>query len=426
MLFFFSYARADLSPFLKKFYEDLREAVRSKAGEPNPDTIAFRDATSIEPGRPWPDAIAEALRVCRVFVYLHTPTYFARDGCGKEFRVIKNRVTASSGAVTDLAQASCIQPVYWDGEKQLMNVPPEVARIQLSHEDYGEDYSRQGMLQICRALYGTKVYWGAVNAIAQRIQTAAQNAPLPALRDSLIWERLCPLFPLAAQVQASNPIAANKPIRPPRYARFVWIVGRRNELAQTRCVECLECYDPDGIEEEWRPFLPESSDPARLIATDAAREAQLGYHCEHPPQNQQELQSLIEQAGDAYTPVVIVSDLWSLHLARFRAVVSVFDRGTLDNCAVIFPWNLNDQDTNRDHAKLRRILAEVFPVQFHKPETALHFEGISDVLTFKAELSKLLTKYVADINRSMKAVRELPENSSFKAPPLLGPTSTST
>jgi FxsC-like protein len=423
MLYFFSYARADLSPFLKKFYSDLREAVRSKAGEPDPNRVAFRDAISITPGRPWPDAITEALRVCKVFVYLHTPTLFTRDGCGREFRVIKSRIAAAGGHIADLAQASCIQPIYWDGAKQLTNVPTEVANIQLAHEDDGEDYNRNGLLQISRASYGTQVYWEAVNAIAQRIWLAAQNAPLPEIRDSLRWEHITPLFPLAAPAPPTEPIAATRPVRPPRYARFVWIVGKRDELARTRREESLECYDPDGIAEEWRPFLPDSSDPARLIATDAAREAQLGYHCERIPQDRQELQNLIDQAGDAYTPIVVVSDLWSLNLDKYRTVVRVFDRGKLDNCAVIFPWNLKDRDTSRGQTELRRMLAELFPVQFHKPETPLVFEGIFDAPTFKAELSKLLTKYIADISRSMEAARELPTTSPFGAPPQLGSTS---
>lgn len=425
MLFFFSYARADFTPFLKRFYEDLREAVRSKVGGPDDDTIAFRDAASIEPGRPWPDVITEALRVCKVFVFVHTPTYFTRDGCGREFRVIKNRIGASHWHDTNLAQISCVQPVFWDGEKQLTNVPPEVAAIQLTHEDYGEDYSSQGMLQITRASYHTDVYWDALNAMAHRIASAARNTPLPELRDPPRWDNITPLFPLTVGVERPTPLAANRPMRPPRYARFVWIVGNRDELTQTRSLEYLQCYDPDGIAEEWRPFLPDTTDPARLIATDAAREAQLGYVCEDLPQSQQELRNLIERAGDAYTPVVVVTDLWSLRLHKYSALVSVFDRGKLDNCAVIFPWNLKDQETNRDHHLLRRRLAEVFPVQFFKPETSLLFEGVSDVLAFRAELSKLLTKYIADINRGMKAARELPEDSAFKAPPLLGPTSTS-
>src|SRR5262249_23573327 len=95
-----------------------------------------------------------------------------------------------------------------------------------------------------------------------------------------------------------------------------------------------------------------------------------------------------------------------------------------DNCAVIFPWNLDDHETRRDRDKLRQTLADVFPVQFNKAEPSLLFEGISNVDTFKTELSKLLTRYIADIDRSLKAVRKLPETPPFNAPPQLGPTST--
>jgi FxsC-like protein len=423
MLFFFSYARADLSPFLKRFYEDLREAVRSKAGEPQADRVAFRDAVSIEPGRPWPEEIVDALHLCKVFVFLHTPTYYSRDGCGKEFRIIKNRFAAFHGNAAALAAASCIQPIYWDGEKELLNVPPEVAGIQVTHEEYGDDYCKHGMLQITRASYGKQVYWDAINLIAQRIKTAADGAPLPELQQRARWENIEPFFPSVPAVQPIT-LAAAKLIRTPRYARFVWVVGRRDELAPNRCVEYLESYDPDGIAEEWRPFLPDTTDPARLVAADAAREAQLSYLSDDVPQNQQELQRLIEQAGDTYTPIVVVSDLWSLRLHKYQAVIGIFERGKLDNCAVIFPWNLKDEDINSQQVELRKMLSEIFPVQFHKPETSLIFEGISDVFTFKAELSKLLTKYVADINRSMKVVRELPKASPFSAPPQLGPTPT--
>jgi FxsC-like protein len=431
MLFFFSYARADYTPFLHRFYGDLREAVRSKVGGPNDDTIAFRDAASIEPGRPWPDAIVQALRICKVFVFLHSPTYYTRDGCGKEFSVIKQRIATSNGSSPEFSQVSSIQPIFWDGDKQLTNVPPEVAAIQLTHEDYGDEYGRQGMLQIIRASAGSTIYWEAINAMARRIALASRDTPLPELRESLRWDAIEPLFPIASPLVPSFLLTANthvtgsNPIRSPRYARFVWIVGKRDELTPTRSLEYLESYDPDGIEEEWRPFLPDTIDPARLIATDAARDVRLAYRCETLPRNQQELESLIAQAGDAYTPVVVVADLWSLCLHKYSALVKLFDRGKLDNCAVLFPWNFNDNQTKRDHHMLRRRLAEVFPLQFYKPETLLLFEGISDAQTFKAELSKLLTRYIADINRSMKAARELPRDSAFNAPPMLGSASAS-
>jgi FxsC-like protein len=423
MLFFFSYARADSTAYLEKFYKDLREEVRSKAGEPDSDRISFRDLASIEPGKPWSDTIIHALRACKVFVYLHTPTYFTRDGCGREFRVIINRIAASGRPMADLAQASCIQPVYWQSPMQLNTTPLEIARIQLTHEDYGEAYGRDGMLHITRTSWGTRDYWDAVKGISERIHTAARNSPLPELESLPNWDSIPPLFP--APVDAEPLELADNPIRPPRFARFIWVVARRNELAQTRNVECLESYDPYGIPEEWRPFLPDCADPARLIAIDAAREARLGYLSEALPPTQEELQSLIRHAAETYTPVIVVSDLWSLRLRTYRAVVRVFDLGRLDNCAVVFPWNLTDPDTNRYRADLQKMLAEIFPLQFHRAEPSLLFDGISDVHTFKAEISKLLTKYIADVSRGMTAARRLPEASPFNAPPQLGPTAAS-
>jgi hypothetical protein len=131
MLFFFSYARGDLDPYLEKFYEDLRAAVGRKSGEPN-DSVGFHDLSSIQPGTGWPDATTNELRACKVFVYLHTGRYYSADGCGREFRVIMDRVAASSGRAIHLAEASCIQPIYWDGDLTLETMPAEVRSRRLT------------------------------------------------------------------------------------------------------------------------------------------------------------------------------------------------------------------------------------------------------------------------------------------------------
>jgi hypothetical protein len=64
----------------------------------------------------------------------------------------------------------------------------------------------------------------------------------------------------------------------------------------------VDAYDETGIAEEWRPYLPVSDDPARLIAQDAAREAKLTYLCKSFPSSREELQRLIEDSGLDYTP----------------------------------------------------------------------------------------------------------------------------
>src|SRR5262249_34058685 len=153
MLFFFSYARADKSAFLERFYTDLLEAVRSKAGSATLDTIGFKDVNSIEVGKPWPEVIAEALRSCRVFAYLHTPTFFGREGCGREFQVAKDRLPP--GEATS-PQPSCLQPILWEKTKTLRNVPNEISNIQSTNEACGEAYNNEGMLQLVRSGYGSK------------------------------------------------------------------------------------------------------------------------------------------------------------------------------------------------------------------------------------------------------------------------------
>jgi hypothetical protein len=112
MLFFFSYARADLTDYLRAFYLDLKDEVRHQSGL-SEEEVGFRDADSIEPGKPWPDKIVQELRSCKVFVYLHSPTYFTREGCGREFRVIRDRLVAAGGLGADLSEVSCVQPIYW-------------------------------------------------------------------------------------------------------------------------------------------------------------------------------------------------------------------------------------------------------------------------------------------------------------------------
>jgi hypothetical protein len=255
MYFFFSYARADDSKFLRQFYDDLLECVRNEVGAATVDEVAFRDARSIEPGTPWPEALAEALQSAKVFVYLHTPTFYGREGCGREWAVVKQRLLQTG--IIDLRQASAIQPVYWSGPLLNDRCPPEIERIQLTHENYGEIYNRKGLLHLVRTAFNGAEYWEAVPALAQRIADAARNAPLQPLPQRPVWEQIAPLFPAAG-----NQPDAPRNLRSPRHARFVWIVGTRAELAQFRDVDP---YDPDDVPEDWRPFLPACTDPGRLI-----------------------------------------------------------------------------------------------------------------------------------------------------------------
>ena len=121
--FFLSYARLDRDPYLKRFYEDLREAVRRLAGLEGED-IGFFDAEGIEPGAQWPETLVEALQASRVFVSVYSPTYFLKEYCGKEWQVFHSRVDAYRNASPAGAEPPhSILPVLWVLRHTSQNTP---------------------------------------------------------------------------------------------------------------------------------------------------------------------------------------------------------------------------------------------------------------------------------------------------------------
>jgi hypothetical protein len=91
---------------------------------------------------------------------------------------------------------------------------------------------------------------------------------------------------------------------------------------------------------------------------------------------------------------------------------------------VVFPWNLADQAAIKAEQDLRDTISAAFPVQFNRPDSLLGFRNVTNAESFKAELTKLLTKYAADVNRSLTAVRKLPQAMGFSNMPQLEPAGT--
>jgi hypothetical protein len=141
--FFFSYARLDVDPYLKKFYKDLAIAVRLK-GLPN-ENIGFFDDEDIQSGRMWPERLANALQTSRVFVPLYSPTYFAKEYCGKEWRVFSSRLDEYSRHFAT-PRPALILPVLWVPEDKLPKpLPRAVSDVQYKHDDFGDLYARGGL-----------------------------------------------------------------------------------------------------------------------------------------------------------------------------------------------------------------------------------------------------------------------------------------
>lgn len=419
-LFFFSYAQADAekNPFVKKFHDHLREAVRGLAGEAGREHfVSFKDLSSIEPGKPWTDSITEALRTCKVFVYLHSQTYFGREGCGKEYRVIRDRLERAEGH-SDLKGAAAIQPVFWNETHNLhSSVPPEVLELQYKHEDYGEAYNANGMVRVSR--FDNSDYWQVVDALSRRIIDAARNSPLPPLDKRPDWHALEPLFPTQAPSCGADPTRSTPPRGGPTHARFIWIVGKPDELRDLRDVSS---YDLDGRPEEWRMFAPERKDPGRIIAGKAALELNLTYQSDVDPTNGDELLEAVQKANEANMPVVVVVDLWTLHIEQYHTIVRTFEASHSPTCAIVFPWNDADPETSRSKAQLRTKQEEVLPLRFHRKDPDFMFSGVTNSKIFEKMVIERLAYYKDILRKARKAPPPVPSGTGPLSTPTI-PTS---
>ena len=94
--FFLSYIRANNDPYLKKFFEELSQAIRDRRGLPQTAEVGFFDQRSIELGEQWDATIVEALQTSGVVVAVASPGYFKSEYCGKEWELFRRRLAAAS------------------------------------------------------------------------------------------------------------------------------------------------------------------------------------------------------------------------------------------------------------------------------------------------------------------------------------------
>ncbi|HSN86257.1 MAG TPA: TIR-like protein FxsC, partial [Thermoanaerobaculia bacterium] len=261
-VFFLSYARADAADgFLDTFFEHLREAVRGRTGMA-PERIGFRDTSDIQPGELWPDELEAALCCCRAFVSLFSPTYFAREACGKELALFHARLGAqASGPPPPL-----VIPVLWIPlRRQHQELPSSILRIQHSHEDFGTLYAQKG-LRYLLSVGKNQEYRELVESFADKLVNAVETHPLDPVHPPLRLADMPSAFDAEAGRRLpdvrSRPRAADPDTdrgfseRPERREDFLSLVEtlfrHRNPKAE---IERIPGKGPGG--DHLRVFLPD-------------------------------------------------------------------------------------------------------------------------------------------------------------------------
>lgn len=337
--FFLSYARDDRDDYLKEFYNDLNTEVRRLSGG-KIESSGFFDGESIDVGEEWPEELTAALSVSRAFVCVQSPTYFGREYCGKEwaiFRLRQSEYLRDKPPGTKLPPL--IFPVLWVAARWMpKNLPDIITDIQFTHDDFGPEYKEKG-------LRGLKVlnrykdnYNEFVMNFAAMIMERVDQYTLPRLQSVPDIKTIMSAF-VSQQPQA----VSDKEMEDlgPRCAEFILLAASNQEIQTIR--SNVESYGEYGG--QWKPFLPDSQLEVGSLTQTVTNGEKLLY------QSLPFYEGLLTRIRNAEAKnriVVLVIDLWSLQLQKYKDFWRDFMTLNPQNCAVLVPSNDNDEETRQN------------------------------------------------------------------------------
>jgi len=364
--FFLSYARADApGNYLYQFVADLRAELAARAGIRESETC-FLDVEQ-PPGVSWPDATAEALATCRVFVPLYSPAYFQSEYCGREWGAFAARLRAGGDP------AGLIVPVHWLPPRDPR--PAAVGHIQDTRGRFGGAYREFGLRFLLKAGDRRAAYEDFLARFAIMLMTAADDHPLPpaATRDFLD----------APDVFAGRPGPAGPGADDTIRIRFLIVAGRRDEMNGVR--RGLDFYG--AAPDQWRPYHPEHGDPIGVYAVTVASGQSLIVRSVEAGTG--DITGYLERAEQAREIVILLVDSWAARIPGYGELLDGYDRRRFLNAAVLVPLNERDDETAANVETLRAHL-------FHRlrrvmsGENGLFREDATTIEAFNAALVDLI------------------------------------
>lgn len=401
---FLSYARADADLYFNSFVTDFLNELRARLGETDSAGLMFRDTQDISLGAKWEPELDHALRSCRVFLAMLSPTYIRRPRCSKEWAYFEWRLenTGAEGPPHRLVTLVWI-PIP-PGE-----LPPAVEARQFKHDALGTGYALHGLRYLVQN--GGPAYTAFLAALALVVRDLIRGAPLPEPPALSGLAALGDPFPLAAAVAAAAAPAA-APVVPaaaaaaaiggPKHVEFIVVAARQDELTAIRSV--VAAWGVDAT--EWCPYRPADDSSAGLLVQGVAITERLTTSLRAAPPN---VVDILREARARNTLVVLVVDVWSLELPAYRTVMWNLDGAErFPNAGVLVVWNLADHETTGRQDQLVRALRVSFPtLMIMKDPLVFHDQlGTPSQLAEKLRATlHELKRRIADLGEVMRMAR---------------------
>ncbi|WP_329009814.1 TIR-like protein FxsC [Micromonospora rifamycinica] len=189
-------ARPDTDYWVGQFFHDLVEAVRGHPRRAAEIEAGFFDG-QVSPGVDLRRMLTDALSLAHVFVPLYSPNYFRNAWALGERESFRSRLVRLSAA---RAQRHVL-PVLWMPLPSWEDRPETVQALELVGDpDDRADYADNGLRALCKLSAYRAQYRSLLGALADRIVTVAEHAPLAPSRAAALTSGPVPDGPGTALV----------------------------------------------------------------------------------------------------------------------------------------------------------------------------------------------------------------------------------
>jgi FxsC-like protein len=404
--FFFSYTRGNNDPYLKKFFDDLSEEVRTLRGLPADAEVGFFDQRDLELGEDWDAGLVQALQSAKVMVAIASPGYWKSEYCGKEWALFRARVMQAAGGSGK--PPPLLKPVVWVPFK-IDELPRDVARGQLTFGDPHALHNERGLRYLLKQIQEQRsAYNDVVEALAREIVEAADRHPMAPLAAVPQLGRVAAAFPARRGIADEVPAAISA--GGPKHVAFIYVAAHPQAFGTARRAEpYVEAGGPD-----WKPFYPVNTTRVHRFVQSVVAGDDLDFTSETLPFGAN-LIARIDEAWRARQIVVLVVDPWSVHwdaqraLPEYQALLQALDCRLDYHWCVLVPWNENDADAMAERDAITATVRRTFDRHANlAPNPMFYRDGIRSVDELKRSLGDVLTRLKEEIKKRAPVAMPIP------------------
>lgn len=407
--FFLSYAHTpsagttagDPDHWVHVLFNDLCDHIMHLTDLPAGAHPGFMDR-EMRSGDGWPEKLAENLALCRVFVPLLSPRYFASEMCGREWYAFNERILRARASGSGVIPA--IVPALWT-HVDLNTAPDSVRHIHVDQAALGPRYAEDGIYGLIKLNRLRDEYQEAVLRIAQRIVRVATESPL------------APGLPRRYE---STPSAFKPRGEGPRHIHLTVAAPTRDTLPADRDTR------PYGESaQDWNPYHRESRLALPVHAEELIRSLDYRITVSAFDDEDTSAAGLADEADRASVnrPVIVLVDRWCLRDGERRRRLKAFDANSQPWVNAIVPWSRDDpQCHGPEGEQLGDELEQTLPQTLDRGRRASCRIAVNGVPTLKA-FTDVLPFVVANTTRQFlkHAAAHPPAGPYVPRPRLTGP-----